>query len=385
MRFVTDLSKGILGTPDSPVLWQEIISHIPDEVLLKPNVKILNVACGHGTEADILVKRMYALGKRPEEVRNSIYVLDKYHVFTKPMRLKGYKHVINADFLTWEPNMTPDVILMNPPFQNENSEATSGKMWIKFIKKALQILPENGYLACISPNSWTKGEISQQGSGTLLKLLTEQNLIHVNNIDCGSYFPGIGVSFSYFVVQKADGPSKGTLTQNGKTISVDFRRLRMIPKAINAVSIVNKFYGGPTFQHKLNTNVVNHLLDLKDVGTTPVYTNGKIRFTEKTGLDESEKILIPWANDYIKGIRIGKMVAGDSCVYMTADENAETLMTVLTSKLYRFCLDQVRMAHHNEPVRKFPAVDLTRTWTDEELYAHFELTPEEIEYIEKNG
>ena len=35
MRFVTDLSKGILGKPDSVEVWEQIISSIPDETFLK--------------------------------------------------------------------------------------------------------------------------------------------------------------------------------------------------------------------------------------------------------------------------------------------------------------------------------------------------------------
>lgn len=30
----------------------------------------------------------------------------------------------------------------------------------------------------------------------------------------------------------------------------------------------------------------------------------------------------------------------------------------------------------------FPELDFTRTWTDQELYQHFNLTQEEIDYIE---
>jgi hypothetical protein len=61
-RYLTDFSKGILGQPDSVDLWTEIINHIPDEILLKPDVKILSVACGHGTEAVLIANRMLALG-----------------------------------------------------------------------------------------------------------------------------------------------------------------------------------------------------------------------------------------------------------------------------------------------------------------------------------
>ena len=30
MRFVTDLTKGILGSPDSTELWTDVISHMSD-------------------------------------------------------------------------------------------------------------------------------------------------------------------------------------------------------------------------------------------------------------------------------------------------------------------------------------------------------------------
>ena len=89
MKFVTDLSKGILGGADNPELWQEIVDRYPDEILAKPDAKFLNLACGHMTEAKILVARMRALGKTAQEANDAIVVLDKYSEFTNAAKMMG--------------------------------------------------------------------------------------------------------------------------------------------------------------------------------------------------------------------------------------------------------------------------------------------------------
>ncbi len=60
------------------------------------------------------------------------------------------------------------------------------------------------------------------------------------------------------------------------------------------------------------------------------------------------------------------------------------MMQLLTRKIYKFINFTLR-AHSTLPtpvIKNLPAVDLTRSWTDAELYAHFNLTQEEIDLIE---
>lgn len=102
MRFVTDLTKGILGKPDSAEMWNSIISNIPDHVFLKNDLKILFPACGHATEADVVVRRMIRLGVSVEKIKDCLYLVDKYKVFTKEATRKGYVNVFKADFLDWK-------------------------------------------------------------------------------------------------------------------------------------------------------------------------------------------------------------------------------------------------------------------------------------------
>jgi predicted RNA methylase len=106
-----------LGDPDSEELWTNIIDQIPDEVFLNPDIKILNVACGYGTESMVIVRRMRKLGFEDDYINNRIYVLDKAIWATNRMMLHGrFKNVIRADFLTWETDMKFDIVVGNPPF-----------------------------------------------------------------------------------------------------------------------------------------------------------------------------------------------------------------------------------------------------------------------------
>lgn len=156
MRFVTDLSKGILGRPDSTEMWSNTIVRISDSVLTNPEAKILCVACGHGTEADVIVRRMQSLGVINEEIQGRVFVLDKYKVFTNRMRKKGYTNVINADFMAWETDMKFDVIVGNPPFQDGSQEGGQNKIYNQFSKKALDLLTDTGVIAFITPTSVLK-------------------------------------------------------------------------------------------------------------------------------------------------------------------------------------------------------------------------------------
>lgn len=59
-------------------------------------------------------------------------------------------------------------------------------------------------------------------------------------------------------------------------------------------------------------------------------------------------------------------------------------MSVFNSRVFRYLMQENRTSGFVQVyvVKNLPAVDLTRSWTDAELYAHFKLTQEEIDLIE---
>ena len=57
---------------------------------------------------------------------------------------------------------------------------------------------------------------------------------------------------------------------------------------------------------------------------------------------------------------------------------------VLNSKLYRFWVEMQKFSGFNprKLILQLPAVDLNKSWDDQLLYKHFNLTTDEIAYIE---
>jgi len=144
MNFASLPHLGILGQPDPEELWSEMLDHID----IRPNMKFLNVAAGHGTEAKLLAKRLVASGYyTKEQAIDSIYLIDKYLQFTNPLKRMGFKNVIQEDFLTWNTDMKFDVVLGNPPY------GKNANLAIKFLNKS-RYLSDN--IAFIVPQTFKK-------------------------------------------------------------------------------------------------------------------------------------------------------------------------------------------------------------------------------------
>jgi hypothetical protein len=206
MKFVQDLSKGVLGQSDSVELWEEIISHIPDSLLLKPNVKILSLSCGHCTEAAILAKRMIALGISKEKVNNSMWLLDKYTVFTNYAKINyGFKNVVAEDFLVWNTDMKFDVVVGNPPYQNpvranKNTNQGGGKkMYVSFMEKASAVTKDDGFIAMVVPSAVFKTTVyGEFGKG--FSSMGDIKVISAKT-DVSEHFK-VGISIGYFISKK---------------------------------------------------------------------------------------------------------------------------------------------------------------------------------------
>lgn len=275
-----------------------------------------------------------------------------------------------------------DVIVGNPPYQNMNQNASSGKLWPRFIIMSLDLIRKNGFVALITPNSWTKGRVAPNGSGRILKRFQEMNTITINNNDCSEYFPGIGVRFSWFVVQNCSPQGRTTLIQNGRTTEIDLVDVFSIPVKIDFLSITQKVFRSSDefIESTLITNTRNHLMEFvsSDGEVTTVVSNGKFLKTHHSIFDMKNKIIVPWAADLKLTVR-GEYVAGDSCLIF---EMKESIWSIIRSKLFRFCCVAVKTSFHNEGARYFPKIDMNRIWTDHELYEHFMLTAEEIMVVE---
>lgn len=78
----------------------------------------------------------------------------------------------------------------------------------------------------------------------------------------------------------------------------------------------------------------------------------------------------PTAQDFLK-------------ITVASDDEAEAVYSYLKSKLYvAYVMKVIGKAFNNYALARLPFLGRDKHWTDQELYQHFGLTQEEIDYIE---
>lgn len=89
-----------------------------------------------------------------------------------------------------------DVMVGNPPYQDSSHTEKKNTLWRKFLHLSItKHIRRGGYLAFITPSSWA-------GSSNLLnKYFLPHNIIYLNKDECRKHFPGVGSTFSYYILQ----------------------------------------------------------------------------------------------------------------------------------------------------------------------------------------
>lgn len=366
-------------------LWEEIIDQIPDEVFLRPNVKILSVGSGHGTESLVIAERMIDLGIPMNTINDSIFLLDKFFVFKSEVQARyGFKNAIQADFLEWESDMKFDVIVGNPPYADTGSSANS--LWNRFIEKSFIHLKKNGVISFIVPQSLA---FSQRYSSL-------RNTLHDMGLSKIKFLPdvifNVGISVLYFITMKSD--TTEIVDENGISYFTDkffssWMKNLMIHSIIEKIEKVHgkNYFTKSEFIFKDGCSV-DEECDMVSL------INGKIIKTERGNKrsreTDSDKLVSSYLpNDTIatkaiwfarRGISSGKyreMVVG-------SEEHGKSLESLFKTKLFSLIYLSTFSSRtlDGSQLRFLPHIKSTRIWTDQEIYQHFDLTQEEINLIE---
>lgn len=312
-----------------------------------------------------------------------------------------------------------DVIIGNPPYQLSDGGNGSSAMPIynKFVEQAKKLNPR--YLTMIIPSRWFAGG---KGLDDFRKDMLEDKRVvkmvdYVNAKDC---FPGIslGGGVNYFLWDR-DHPGECEFTNihDDKT-SVQLRKLDEFPVFVRyneAVSILHKIisksnnmvsdfvgsrnpFGFPSnargnddpklgvalhssagvgYVHKNDVK-----LGLKEMTKYKVMIS-KVTSEHAGEPDKSGKFKVISRAEVLKPLE----VCTDSyLIAYSSDDEAEVrnFYDYLCTKFFRFLLLQA-VSSINLSKDKFcfiPQVDLSKSWTDDELYKKYELSDEEINFIE---
>ena len=318
-------------------------------------------------------------------------------------------------------NMKFDVIISNPPYQLSDGGGGAGKsaapIYQHFVVQARKLNPR--YMTMIIPSRWFSGGKGLDDFRT--SMLTDSRLSHiVDYSDSKDCFPsGVDIpgGICYFLWEK---DYNGTcevknILKDGREIIADRKldEFETFIRSNSALSIVKKAL---SHKEKLMSQVVSSRRPFGLDSNTAFDDNGDVILRSSKGLGKIKKARIASGEDILEKWKVivskvsfehagvpdkdGMMRVlsvlqvlppNSACTesYLVAgsfdtEEEANNLVTYLKTKFARFLIMQM-LASMNMSKASYsfvPVQDFSRSWTDEELYAKYGITDEEVAFID---
>lgn len=310
-----------------------------------------------------------------------------------------------------------DVIISNPPYQLDDGGAQASAMPIynKFVEKTKMLNPR--YITMIIPSRWFSGGKNLEGFRN--SMLNDDQICEIHDFwNASECFPGVEIKggVCYFLWKKEHHSDCKVVTHsNNEIISSMVRPLlekdcNVFIRQNEAIELLHKVQ---KFNEKSFASVVHSAMtfglrtffdnfnDKKFDGAIKVFAKQKQGYINKksivrgTEYIDKWKVYIPEAigsgdtrTDIIKPI-IGPPYTICTETYVMngpwkSEEEAKNVCSYISTKFFHFMIGLKKITQHTTTkVYEFvPMQDFSKPWTDKELYKKYELTQEEIDYIE---
>lgn len=295
-------------------------------------------------------------------------------------------------------------LLSNPPFQDSSHDEKKNTLWRKWLNFKNVLVEPNGVFSLVIPSSW-------MGSPPVLKEFffedskLEENITHINRDECRKHFPGIGSTFSYFVLSRERYNNRTEVVSKNidKTCEVskdvDLNRciIEVFPRDLSelGLSIMNKTLDSAIPKLGIINNTYNHSVHKKKWSKIqsedfcyPIQnTPNKLYWYNYAHPDQDKlKLLIPTTTYFRNQMVTTNGVTQSFCYFLITDDlNQEIVSNNINNKLFDYLNECFRYANWNSVklLRKLPKIPLDRFMNDHEIYEYFKLTQNEIEHINK--
>ena len=299
-----------------------------------------------------------------------------------------------------------DVIIGNPPYQN-GGKAGNFVLWPKFIFTSFDILKKGGHLSFVVPQTWTLNgtDIYKRAKDVSLvrpKVLKNGHLKWAD-LTVGKYF-NVASTFSAFLFEEGEMGSTEIVTDDGTYIA-NYPDMPWIPvlggeltvnilkktiwNSSPKLEILNGGRETPGFRvgHLTIGQGPKHIH--KIANTSAQYKRNEFLFSAVQHPDQHIKKVIFSDSGYACPFYdAGEYGLGHHAraIHAKTESEAVIIISTLNSKLVRFLgktkpttgsASAISLIQHMLP-------KLDREMTDTEMYSHFNLTPTEIEFIEKH-
>lgn len=314
-----------------------------------------------------------------------------------------------------------DVIVGNPPYQigTEGHGVTASTIYHRFVEQAIAMNPR--YVLMITPSRWFTG-----GKGLddfRRRMIADRRLrIIVDNPRLFDVFPGVEIKggVNYFLWDRSyDGDCEFSTRIASEVVSTAMRDLRegdgVVIRDNLAIGIIHKVAAGQAearvedvssvtkpFGLTMRSNYPGSVPEPFD-GSIPLIYGDKVGYSRPDQIQRNHewidrwKVLLPMAADghgRIPAKVLGEPIAlapGSACTQtyfipgmFDSREETENFAYYLATKFVRFLVLQRKTTQHVTPdrFRFVPMLDMTKRWTDDDLYALYHLDADEIAHIE---
>ena len=383
----------------------EMINKIPNELWRREDLSILDPCCGNGNfhipifnellnfhEKKIILEKILEFNdineNRLENVKK-IFCGDKYNL-----------QISNNDFITFDNNKKYDLIVANPPYAkmlDNGKRASKNHNLIKdFIEKALSQLKPRGYLLFITPDNW----MSYADRNLLIEIITSLQIIHLDIHNAKKYFKKIGSSFTWYIIENSpfykNIDISGIWKKKEYISSVISKQRKYIPLLYN--NIVQNILS------KTIDNIALQKFGIKTSSYLHKYTKAEFINHEKTDIykyklihtpsqivyssiphkfQEGYKIFISTTDKYNVFIDNCGMTQSIVFIICANEEEAKKYLKILQHPLYLFINNICRWGNFNNIriLQSFPIPTIEYSGNHQEIYDNFNITKEEIEFI----
>jgi hypothetical protein len=377
-------------------LVADMLDQLPSSIWTSPTTTFFDPAIGGGQFVRAVEQRLRACGHSDSNIHGRVFGFEESDLHIRfavnKYKLVGQYHRKPYDkFLEMDDTMKFDVVIGNPPFKNGNETGGKSSLWRKIVAKAWTIVKDNGMLVMVAPQF--------PNSANDLGHIFTQNQTNTVWTKISQHFPGVGSSFFAWSVTKKPKTTDTLFINDGIRLDVTSEAL---PNDLRSISILQKVLAHDKFECKsspeyLHTSVADgkdddhlyskptkkHPYIVRRTSGDNYQMYGAVKPTDY----DLPKVVMTFSGNphykyHDKNEPIGTIKFQSGHILVKNKTEGDNLIRLYESALYRYIQNQMSSGGmRGKNFYELPKMDLTRTWTDEELFSHFGLTDEEVALV----